>query len=445
MINKSRFLSIICVLCMLVNIFAVSSYDAEAFSDGSRIVSIKNMWNRSYMVNDQGVGKYSFGDLNSSGVWVITPYDDSTYTIKNWDDTYLRASGDSVISATMYNPSDATYRWNIRSTGYGQYWITSAADSNKAINIENLTGSLQLTNYYETWESAKWIINDTDAPELELDTDNVIFTSASNGMFLNNGPVISNMNTMQASIIYKNYLYRVIDKGSYCYIQYNPGTGTGGYMKAGSTYYSFYNTLDENSVEFRWNIQRNADGTVSMVSVAYPGMAVSSVSGSSLVNLETAGADAKWNMNSGNSLMIRIFNSMDTHTLIVGGNNSEQAIFEYNGESKPAGLDAQWQVIYSDGKMYLRNGLTGKYLCSSGIEGDTKAYVKAYDSSKDDLFVWEANNMKYSLGLAMGYKYICPDYNGLSADETEDVDAVILSNNGTGRINLNYQAVGFAQ
>lgn len=446
MLKKSRLFSLICVLCMLINVFAAPSYKAEASDTDSSIVRIQNMWNSSYMVNGQGTGKYSFSASDSLSVWILTPYDSSTYTIKNWDGTYLHASGDSVTCETMNSSSDTSFRWNIQSTGTGKYWITSAANPNKAINIENLTGSLQLTTYYESWESAKWIISEVSGPELDISTDNVIFRSASNDLFMHDGASLGNANIMQASIVYGNYLYKIIDKGDYCFIQYNQkDAGETGYLKSMGEYWLVDSSLDESSVNYRWDIQENSDGTVSIVSIASQGMCISSTGGTTLIDLSTAGDAGKWNMYSGNSFIIRIFNSARTHTLTAGGSNYGQAVFKYNGDSTPEGLDSQWQVIYNDGKMYLRNMLTGRYLCASNSDGDTLVYVKDYNASEDDLYVWEGNNLRYTLGLLNNNTYLHIDYQTQSGTDTVDLTASLPVTNGYVSINLDYEVVGFTQ
>lgn len=370
------------------------------------------------------------------------------YSIENWDGTYLRANENGTVTcekaADIY--TDFSYQWELKFTNNNEYWITSCAYPGRAINIENLTGSLQLTNYYDTWESAKWILEDLSDPEFAFKTDNVIFQTVDQKNYLYNGLVIGPTNTMQA-FIDGNMFYEIIDKGDYCYIKYNPiNNSSYGYFKASSsTTYNTSSTVDDTVDDYRWNIEENADGTVSIISVAYPGMCIANTKACTLIERATSGDTGKWNMHSANSLMIKITNNIHTYTLALNDNDREKAVFKYSGNAAPTGLDTQWQVIYSSGKMYLKNVLTGKYLKASGVDGNTQAYVTDYDSSQDYLFNWDAVNLRYPLGLwhKTGF-YLHPDYQISPYEDTEELKAVVDSVNNFTNAYLDFEVIGFA-
>ena len=441
-----RTLSIACVICVIASIFSVSAFASS--SAVPRTVRIRNMWNSSYMTNDDGVGKYSASKVGEDCVWTIRQYNLTRFTIENWDGTYLRANGDgTVTSEPMATAADFSYQWTLTNTNYGQQWITSYAYPSKAINIENLTGSLQLTTYYDTWESAKWIIEDITDPEFATKTGNVIFQTPNESNYLFNGTVIGPTSTMQA-FINGNMLYQIIDNGNYCYIKYNPvSNSSNGYFKASSSStYTLDSTLDETDVNYRWNIQENTDGTVSVVSVAYPNMCISNNQSCSLVNQSVSSDNVKWNMHSANSLKIRITNNIHTFALTTKEYDRTQAMFKYIGTTTPTGSDVEWQVIYNNGKMYLKNILTGKYLKAHASDGIGDVSVTDYDAAYDYLFVWTPVNLRYPLGLQQNgtSNYLHPAYILGASEDTQNLNAVVGNQSIYTDSYLDFAVTGFA-
>lgn len=444
--NFLRTLIMTCFVCMVANIFSIS---ASASGIGiPRTVRIQNMWNSNYMVNDNGIGKYSTSNIGEDCVWTIRMCSPQSLSIENWNGRYLRANDNGTVTCEFItNPgTDLSFQWTLSSTADGKYRITSFAYPDKAINIENLTGSLQLTTYYDTWESAKWILKDISEPEFGTKTGNVIFQTPDQNNYLFSGSTIGPASTGQAFIA-GNMFYQIIDKGDYCYINYNPvNSSSPQYFKSiSSTSYNFSTTVDDTIVDYRWKIEKNADGTISIVSVAHPEMCISNSQSSTLINRTTSGDTGKWNMHPANSLIIKISNSSHTHTLALNESDREKAIFKYSGNSALIEPDAQWQVIYNNGKMYLKNVLTGKYLKAGGIDNDTQAYVTDYDSSYGNLYIWNAMNSRYLLAICHDNgPYLHPDYPDGSYNVTEDMNAVVSYENGYTYTYLDFEIIGFA-
>ena len=447
----SRILSVLCILCLLLSIAVIPAAGVSANSAVNRIVHIRNMWNSNYMINDGGVGKYTPSAAGSDNVWTIT-FGPTSATIRSWDGTYLRAVNGGVSCEPLV-ANDASFLWNISSANNGRVRILSVSQTGKAINIENLTGSLQLTNYYDTWESAQWILEDTTAPEPSAETDTVIFQSADQASFLYGGCIKGPMNVMQANIIDGNYRYRVIDKGGYCYIQYAPVNGSVQYLIAsssgsGASAVCTY-TLDENDPAFRWNIQENGDGTISIVSVYAAGMCVSTSSSTEMVPVSTSGTTGKWTMHQGNSLLVRFIsdstgNSRSLGSTGVGGDTDENAYFNFVSSS--ADTSVQWQVIYSGTDVYLKNAFNGKYLKAPSAAGDIQLKVTDYNAAEDSLYRWSTARPRYAISLSNGSAYVYVDNSSVSPSAPRArYDAFISTTFPYGSSYLQYESTGFAQ
>lgn len=436
-----RIITITCIVCLLASIIALPT--SAASTSIPRTVRIRNMWNSSYAANDDGIAKYSTSKASASCVWVIKACSIRTFTIMNWDGTYLRANADGTVTCeSMATSADHSYQWTLVATDDGHQLIKSYAYENKAINIEHLTGSLELTTYYDTWESVKWTIQDIVEPAFNAEYNNkVIFQTPDQSKYLFNGTTINPLDPSQATIN-GNMLYEVINKGSYSYIKYSPAsTATSnipGYFKANSPMgYGTRVELDETSEEYRWIINNNSDGTVTIESVAYPNMCIAN-DGYSFVNKTTEPEKAKWNMKPANSFTLKIANHSKDHTLIANG---ESAVFKADSTVSGYGDEARWQAVFNGDKLYLRNVATGKYLRSSGIASDLNAYVTDYDADNDSLFVWEAQNIRYVFGLTNGNSYLSPATS--SADG--DIAALVGQLDGFGSNFLSYAFAGFTE
>ena len=442
----SRILSVLCILCLLLSIAVIPAAGVSASSSITRTLRIRNMWNSSYMTNDNGTGKYTSSDCGNSTVWTIT-FAPTTYTtIQNLDGTYLRAVNGGVTCEPLVE-NDSSFLWNVASTNSGRVRFLSASQPGKAINIENLTGSLQLTNYYDTWESAQWILEDEPTA---IGNDTVMFQSADPNAayegqpsYLYDGAYANAMNFIGAGIHRGNYSYRIIDKGDYCYIQYCPQKdGASSYLKVegaseATPWVSSDTALDETNPDFRWIIQENSDGTVSIVSVSAPGMCITNLGSTSLASMETAGISGKWNMRPANSLIVRIKTSYGDNFL-AASTYDNKAYFSTSASATDK--TTQWQVIYSGTQVYLKNMYNGKYLKAPSAEGDSQIYVASYAAADDSLYRWDCNSERYYISFDNQNHYLYPD------ETTTPYGATTSNTSGSPFwMYMDFSVVGFAQ
>lgn len=431
-----RLITITCIICLLASILAIPA--SASHITIPRIVRISNMWNSSYAVNDNGIAKYSSDQTSSSGVWKIEMCAIDRFAIMNWDGTYLRANSDgSVTSESCVAVSaDSTFQWYVNNTNDGHTRFISYAYTNKAINIEHLTGALELTDYYDTWESAKWILNDVSEPAFSNPFDHhFVLQAAGQDRFMYSGVLIGPESTMQA-FINGNMFYEIVNNGDNCYIKHSPANGDSeAYLKATSAEtYSTATALDGTNDEYLWNIVKNSDGTSTIKSVAYPEKCIVNTQSCTLADADNT-ETVKWNIKPANSYTIKIETSSHSHSLVA---NDSKASFKFNNGTA-YGDEAEWQVVYNGNKMYLRNAANGKYLRSSGVSGDNQAYVSDYDYGNDSLFVWNALNLRYSLGLANNNSYLSTS----ELSGSGDLDAIIGGTPQHECINLAFSFVGF--
>ena len=433
-----RLITVTCIICLLASILALPA--SASHITIPRIVRIRNMWNSSYAVNDNGTAKYSSDKTSSSGVWRIEMCAIDRFAIMNWDGTYLRANSDgSVTSESCSEPSvDTTFQWYLNlSSDDGYTRITSYAYQGKAINIEHLTGALELTDYYDTWESAKWSLNDVSEPALNNPFDHhFVLQAADQDRFMYSGVLIGPESTMQA-FINGNMFYEIVNNGDNCYIKYSPANGDSAvYLKATSeSTYSTAAALDSTNDEYRWNIVKNSDGTSTIKSVAYPDKCIVNTQSCTLAAADNTNA-VKWNIKPANSYTVKIQNSVKSHTLVA---NDSTASFKL-GDGTAYGDEAEWQVVFNGSRMYLRNIASGKYLRSGDASTDTQAYVGDYDYDSDRLFIWNAVNLRYSLGLTNNNSYLTTS----ELSSNSDMNALIGAPNLYGCNNLAFSFVGFA-
>ena len=404
-------ISVLCSLCLLAGIFSFTAVNASAnYSETPQIktVRIRCMWNSNYIYNDAGQAKYApnasmpASDLKS--VWNIEQNSDGLYTIRNADGSYLYASDDTAKCSFAFNRKGENYYWDIKDAGDGKVRIISAADTSKAINIENLTGSLQLTTYYDTWESARWIIEDTTAlnPTVE-NNDRVILQyggwyDVTNHKIMYGGLNVGGLNIAASSLSEGKFFYRIIENNQYCYIEYAPINGNHSYFYAeDSDTVALSDTLVAGDMRYRWVIEQGVDGMVSLVSYLYPEKCIVLNNGSCALGEITYG---NWSIRSGNSMTVNI---SDGYKLCCAypfsSNNENNAYFRVGSPS--ADPSVNWQVIYKGSQFYLKNVHDGKYLMTKGTSDDSQLYVAYYSAANDSQYLW-SNDIVDGKGIFVG-------------------------------------------
>ncbi len=415
--KSSRIFSLLCAFCLLFGVTFVSAAGASADASEPAPVHIRSMWNSSFLIsNDGGVGRYTASSTGPETVWTVS-YQNGCAVIRCWDGACLRA-GNGTVTCEAFAEGDPSFLWTVEDAGWGYVRILSVGQPGKAVNIENLTGSLQLTDYYDSWESARWALEDTDAPEPSAETDTVIFQGADHSTFLYNGGQKGILSPLQASVSSGNFRYRIIRREGYCFIQFAPAAYSyTQYLKTDAVSPELLTSgaLDEADETYRWIIRENTDGTVTLESAAHPGRCITTAGASTLGEISSSGLAGKWTIHSGNSLLVRF--SSSTRSLgagPVGASGSaadETACFSF--VTTDADTSVQWQVIYSGGGMYLKNAWTGKYLKAPSAAEGMQAYVKDYNAGEDSLYRWSCLQNQYSFSLQNGNACLFVDSTGI--------------------------------
>ena len=403
-------ISVLCSLCLLAGIFSFTAVNAEAsYSDAQpRTVRIRCMWNSNYIYNDAGQAKYapnaSMPATDLKSVWNIEQNSDGLYTIRNAEGSYLYASGDTAKCSFGFDYRNNIYYWDIKDAGDGKVRIISAADTSKAINIENLTGSLQLTTYYDTWESARWIIEDTVSlnPTVEAD-DRVLlqYGDMYNTVYpkvMYGGINVGSLNDNVSTISDGKFLYRLIKRGTDgCYIEYAPINGAPSYLYAVDSYnVSTSANLVKPDLRYQWTIKQGVNGKVSFVSVPYPDKCIT-IDVDNTCILDDVTEYGNWCVRSSDSLTVCI---NDGYKLACSyDSNNDKAYFRVG--TPDSDRMANWQVIYKGSQFYLKNVYNGKYLMTTGTSADKQLYDTYYSAANDSQYLW-SNEMVDGKSLFIG-------------------------------------------
>lgn len=454
--KSSRIFSLLCAFCLLFGVTFVSAAGASADASEPAPVHIRSMWNSSFLIsNDGGVGRYTASSAGPETVWTVS-YQNGYAVIRCWDGACLRA-GNGAVTCEAFAEGEPSFLWTVEDAGWGYVRILSVGQPGKAVNIENLTGSLQLTDYYDSWESARWALEGTDAPETpaapepSAETDTVIFQGADRSTFLYNGAQKGILSPLQASVSSGNFRYRILRREGYCFLQFAPAAyHYTQYLKTDAVSPELLTSgdLDESDETYRWIIRENPDGTVTLESAAHPGRCITTAGASTLGEIASSGLAGRWTIHSGNSLLVRF--STSTRSLgagPVGASGSaadETACFGF--VTTDADLSVQWQVIYSGTDVYLKNAFNGKYLKAPSAAGDIQLKVTDYNAAEDSLYRWSTARPKYAISLSNGSAYVYVDNSSANPSAPRArYDAFISTTFPYGSSYLQLESTGFAQ
>ena len=124
--------------------------------------TMQNVWNQEYLKDEGDVVTYDGDPTGAEYLWVFEELANGTVEIKNV------ATGDYMhvqdltgsVQATARDASWQSAKWILEDTGEGNFRIENVQQTDEFIHLENLTGNAELGAIFPVWASARWIFNE---------------------------------------------------------------------------------------------------------------------------------------------------------------------------------------------------------------------------------------------------------------------------------------------
>jgi hypothetical protein len=143
---------------------AIALMDNVESQNNEKLYYIKNRYNNNYLYEDGDMVKYGTEVIDNSYKWELEIAGNGYYYLKNAlsGDKMHIANQTSALECTPISTNALTSIWEKRTVNGTHNRLLNRSTSNQYINIENELGYVEYSTIDLTWESAQWVLEETN-------------------------------------------------------------------------------------------------------------------------------------------------------------------------------------------------------------------------------------------------------------------------------------------